>query len=282
VTFAKICEKLEAAGIESAAWDGALLIERFCGVRAELVPLDKERDYASPDLQAAVDRRAARYPLQYLLGEWPFYRQTYEVSPDCLIPRSDTERLVEEAIRLLPNGAEFADLCAGSGCIGISVLAERPDTRCVAVEKFAPTLAVAQKNARKNRVSDRYGAICADLLEGDCFDGGRRFDAILSNPPYITEQAMAALAPELAHEPRAALFGGEDGLIFYRQLLNVYARHLTPQGFFLLEIGFDQAQAVLSLGEAAGFSKRHVLRDFGGNDRVVYLGERKKALGEEP
>ena len=270
MTFAKICEKLEAAGIESAAWDGALLIERFCGVRAELVPLDKERDYASPDLQAAVDRRAARYPLQYLLGEWPFYRQTYEVSPDCLIPRSDTERLVEEAIRLLPNGAEFADLCAGSGCIGISVLAERPDTRCVAVEKFAPTLAVAQKNARKNRVSDRYGAICADLLEGDCFDGGRRFDAILSNPPYITEQAMAALAPELAHEPQVALDGGADGMRFYRHFLSGSDKVLKQNGLWLFEIGYDQEKAICDLCAELGFACA-VERDLGGNPRVAII-----------
>lgn len=271
MTYRKICTLLTDAGIENAEWDAALLIEHFCGVNASLVPMEADRDYSQPDLTDAVTRRASRYPLQYLIGEWQFYRQTYEVSPDCLIPRSDTEILVEEAIKRLPSGAHFADLCTGSGCIAISTLAERPDTTAVAVEKFPNTLSVANRNAQKNGVQVRFEGILADVLTDAWLPTDTQFDAILSNPPYIPEHELKNLAPELNAEPRASLDGGDDGLLFYRALIHRYANTLKPNGFFLFEIGYDQAEAVTALGIAAGFDTVRVLRDFGGNDRVVLL-----------
>lgn len=271
MTYREICMLLTDAGIENAEWDAALLIEHVCGINASLVPMDSDRDYPQPDLTDAVTRRASRYPLQYLIGEWQFYRQTYEVSPDCLIPRSDTEILVEEAIKRLPPGARFADLCTGSGCIAISTLAERPDTTAVAVEKYPNTLAVATRNAQKNGVQARFEGILADVLTDAWLATDTQFDAIFSNPPYIPEHELKNLAPELNAEPRAALDGGDDGLLFYRALIHRYANALKPNGFFLFEIGYDQAEAVTALGIAAGFDTVRVLRDFGGNDRVVFL-----------
>lgn len=271
MTYREICKRLTDAKIENAAWDAALLIEHFCGVSASLVSMEADRDYKSSDLTEAVARRASRYPLQYLVGEWQFYKQTYEVSPDCLIPRSDTEILVEEAIKLLPHGAHFADLCTGSGCIAISTLAERPDTTAIAVEKFPNTLAVATRNAQKNGVQERFEGVLADILTDAWMPTDTQFDAILSNPPYIPEHDLAALAPELRAEPRAALDGGDDGLLFYRVLIHRYANALKPDGFFLFEIGYDQADAVTALGVAGGFDTVRVLRDYGGNDRVVLL-----------
>ncbi|MBR3894490.1 MAG: peptide chain release factor N(5)-glutamine methyltransferase [Clostridia bacterium] len=272
MTYREICVLFFDAGIESAAWDAALLIERFCGESAERVPLDAAREYDSPELAAAVKKRAERYPLQYLLGEWQFYRQTYEVSPDCLIPRSDTEILVEEAIKRLPPNALFADLCTGSGCIAISILAERPDTRAAAVEKFPKTLALAERNAVRNGVRERFEPICADVLRERCLPDGMQFDAILSNPPYIKREVLATLAPELASEPTVALDGGDDGLIFYRRIVETRAEKLKKDGFFLFEIGFDQAEDLRRIGAEAGFDDCRVIRDFGGNDRVVMLG----------
>ena len=149
MTYSEICKRFFDAGIETAEWDAALLVEHFCGVDATLARMDPESSYECDGLEEAVKRRAAHYPLQYLLGEWAFYHQTYRVTPDCLIPRSDTEILVEEAIRTLPQNARFVDLCTGSGCIAVSVLAERPDTRAVAVEKFPKTLELATANAAK-------------------------------------------------------------------------------------------------------------------------------------
>ncbi len=271
MTYREICKRLNDAGIENVEWDASLLIEHFCGTNASLVPIDADRNYENVALTEAVSRRAARYPLQYLVGEWQFYRQTFEVSPDCLIPRSDTEILVEEAIKRLPQGARFADLCTGSGCIAISTLAERPDTTAVAVEKFPNTLSVATRNAQKNGVQDRFRGILADVLTDNLLPQGTQLDAILSNPPYIPEHELTKLAPELRAEPRAALDGGDDGLIFYREILRLYANVLKPNGFFLFEIGYDQAEAVTSLGVAAGFDDVRVIRDYGGNDRVVLL-----------
>jgi len=269
MTYREICKRLEDAGIENARWDAeCLILHHVCVSRASLLS-DLDRNFDDPALLDAVKRRCEREPLQYLLGEWEFYRQTYTVSPDCLIPRADTELLVEEAIRRLPQGARFADLCTGSGCIAISVLAERTDTQAFALEKFPATLALAKKNAERNGVLDRFSPICADVL--DTPPALPRLDAILSNPPYIATEVIETLSPEVKREPRAALDGGEDGLLFYRAILDAYAPLLTPDGFVLFEIGYDQGDALVALGKAHGFSHVEILRDLGGCDRVAYL-----------
>lgn len=270
MTFLELCGRLAGAGISDCKREAALLLEHFCG--RPLGALDQETDYENRALDEAVKKRCRHEPLQYLLGKWEFYRQTYFVSPDCLIPRSDTEVLVEEAIRVLPKNAVFADLCTGSGCIGISILCERPDTRCLALEKFPKTLALAQKNARLNGVSERFTPCLADLLtEGDeKLSREAPFDAILSNPPYIERAIIPTLSPEVRAEPIAALDGGEDGLLFYRTILQ-FSKFLKPGGRMLLEIGYDQAEAVTSLAKEAGFSEIRVIKDLGGNDRVVSL-----------
>ena len=274
MTYREICARFCAAGIDSAEWDAQLLLEHFLG-KSEATNLCTSPDCEfspSASFLSALERRAARYPLQYLIGEWDFYRQTYEVSPDCLIPRSDTELLVEQAIRLLPQGAHFADLCTGSGCIAVSTLAERPDTTALAVDKFENTLALATRNAVRNGVRDRFSPILADVLLPDFLPAEKgSLQAILSNPPYIPTQVLATLEPELDAEPVAALDGGTDGLIFYETLLKNAADYLTPDGFFLFEIGYDQAEDLKRLGAQYGFSGVKVLRDYGGNDRVVHL-----------
>lgn len=272
MTYRQLCTRLQDAKIEDAEWDALCLMEHFCAVSPSLLRAAPDRDYESADLEDAVSRRLAQEPLQYILGEWEFYRQKYEVSPDCLIPRADTEILVETAIRLLPRGAHFADLCTGSGCIAVSTLAERPDTRAVALEKFPATLALAQRNALKNGVAERFVGVLADVLSpSPLLDEHAPFDAILSNPPYIPTSDIAALAPEVHAEPAAALDGGEDGLLFYRSILQNYTPLLKKDGFFLFEIGFDQADDLLLLGKAQNFAHIRVLRDLGGRDRVVYL-----------
>lgn len=269
MTYSEICQKLREAGIETAEWDAALLVEHFCGVDATLARMDPDSAHDSAELDLAVEKRAARFPLQYLLGEWAFYRQTYRVTPDCLIPRSDTEILVEEAIRTLPQNARFADLCTGSGCIAVSVLAERPDTRAVAVEKFPKTLELATENAARNGVGERFTPMLADVLTDLPFAEGERFDAILSNPPYIATGELSSLSKEVKAEPAVALDGGEDGLIFYRRILELHAKHLTPDGILLFEIGYDQAASVLALGAECGFLDGRILKDLGGNNRVA-------------
>ena len=273
MTYRDLCRRLQDAGIESAEWDAQVLIEHFCSaneaMRCRLAP--SEEIICNDAFTAAVERRLTRYPLQYLVGEWDFYHQTYEVTPDCLIPRSDTELLVEQAIKLLPQGARFADLCTGSGCIAISTLAERSDTSAIAVDKFPKTLAIAERNAKRNGVADRLQLRCADVLARNALEGEGALDAILCNPPYIRTEVLRELAPELSAEPVAALDGGEDGLIFYETLLRDAAQYLTRDGFFLFEIGYDQGEDLRRLGVQHGFDEIRVLRDLGGCDRVVYL-----------
>ncbi|MBE6601973.1 MAG: peptide chain release factor N(5)-glutamine methyltransferase [Ruminococcaceae bacterium] len=271
MTYTELANRLHAAGIETAEWEASLLIEHFCAVDATLVRMEPEQRYESAELDAAVKARESRYPLQYLLGSWGFFHQTYLVTPDCLIPRSDTEILVEEAIRRLPEGARFLDLCTGSGCIAVSTLAERPDTTAVAVDKFENTLRIATQNAEKNGVGNRFTPLLADVLEKLPPSCEGLFDAIVANPPYITTETLKSLAPEVQAEPRAALDGGDDGLLFYRRILELHTTLLTPNGFLLFEIGYDQAAAVLELGASHGFIDGRVLCDLGGNTRVVVL-----------
>ncbi len=275
MTYRQLCASFQDAKIENAEWDALCLMEHFCATSPSLLRATPDRDYDNAALEDAIRRRIAHEPLQYILGEWEFYRQRYEVSPDCLIPRADTEILVETAIRLLPHGARFADLCTGSGCIAISTLTERPDTRAAALEKFPATLALAERNAQKNGVYARFFGVLADVFSPTpLLDEHAPFDAILSNPPYIPTKDIAALSPEVHAEPVAALDGGEDGLLFYRAILKNYTPLLKNDGFFLFEIGFDQADDLISLGKAQNFAHIRVIRDFGGRDRVVYLSNK--------
>ncbi len=268
MTLQEVEARLREAGIDAASVEALGLAKNFTSLGE--IALRAGESFDSAPLEAALARRCERYPLQYLLGEWPFWRQSYEVTPDALIPRADTESLVEEAIRRLPRGAHFADLCTGSGCIAVSVLAERPDTTAVAVDKFPATLALAERNAKRNAVDARFVPVMADLLLPGTAVEGMPFDAVLCNPPYIRSEVIPTLERELFAEPMAALDGGEDGLIFYRTLLADADRWIKKDGFFLFEIGYDQGDALLTLARENGFSDVCVLRDLGGCDRVVY------------
>lgn len=272
MTYRQLCTLLQEAQIENAEWDALCLMEHFLSLTPSLLRAAPDRNYENENLEDAVRRRVAHEPLQYILGEWDFYRQKYEVSPNCLIPRSDTEILVENAVRLLPIRAHFADLCTGSGCIAISSLAERPDTTAVALEKFPATLVLAMRNATKNRVDNRFCGILEDVLNTPVrIVEHAPFDAILSNPPYIPTADIEKLSPEVHAEPMSALDGGNDGLIFYRAILKNYAPLLKEDGFFLFEIGFDQADDLTTLAKEHNFAHVRIIRDLGGCDRVVYI-----------
>ena len=250
----EIVKRLFESGIENARFEAEQMM----------------RSLPPEQLSEALRHRCAGYPLQYLLGEWDFYHESYEVSEDCLIPRADTELLVERAVELLPPDARFLDLCTGSGCIAISTLCARPDTSAVAVELYEKTLALAKRNAKRNGAAERVELLRADVLQSPPRGIGDGFHAILSNPPYIRADVMPTLQREVQHEPAAALCGGEDGLDFYRAILTHWAPLLAPDGFLLFEIGYDQRKALAALAEKHGFSHT-VWRDLGGNDRVVRL-----------
>lgn len=257
--------RLAAAGVEEATLEARLLFRAFSGLApAAMLGCDPECD--DPALAEALSRRCAREPLAYILGEVPFYRSTLRVTPECLIPRSDTERLVELAVERLPRGASFLDLCTGSGAVAVTVLAERTDTCAVATDISEGALAVAAENAARLGVSDRLTLLRSDLLsetpEGE-------FDAILSNPPYIRTAVVDTLSPEVGREPRLALDGGRDGLLFYRRILTLTAL-LRPHGFFLLECGYDQEEEMAALAAECGLSFSPY-RDYGGRFRGCLL-----------
>lgn len=220
------------------------------------------------DLAAACARAEGGEPLAYVIGEWYFWNETYRLNRDCLIPRPDTEHLTQWLIENAPRGGRFADLCTGSGCIAISTLAHRPDLTAIGIDISAGALEMAAYNAEANGVSDRFAPILADVLTGEGLEG--QFDVIVSNPPYIHTSVIDTLSVQVQAEPRRALDGGEDGMDFYRAILTHYRRYLSPQGVFLLEIGYDQGDAIRALAAAHGLSCE-VKKDYGGNDRVAIL-----------
>ncbi len=275
MTYRDTVTLLQNAEIEDADTEAALLLEHFCGVsRAHLFSFPDE-DHSNVALRKALERRCKREPLQYILGEWGFFGETYFVNKSCLIPRPDTEILVEKAIATLPPKARFADLCTGSGCIAISTLKHREDCSALALDLFPETLETAKKNALRNGVDSRLSFRLADILTPSALDGEVPFDAILSNPPYIRTSVLGTLEQELSSEPRAALDGGEDGLCFYRAILEHHGKHLKEQGFVLFEIGFDQKEEIGWLASLYGYSCK-IGYDLSGNPRTAFLKKQQK------
>ncbi len=227
----------------------------------------REKYPTEDDYEAALARYRAGEPLAYILGEQYFWRYCFIVTPDVLIPRPDTERLVEIALSLLPAKGRFADLCTGSGAIALSIAADRPDLQADAVDISRAALTVAAQNAAALGVEDRVSFFCADLLAEDPLTG--LYDAILSNPPYIPAKDIADY-PSLAYEPQIALDGGADGLDFYRAFPVRFGHHLKPGGYFLFEIGYDQGDLIRNLAAQLGYTCQ-IRRDFGKNDRVAIL-----------
>lgn len=273
--YSEICEKLKKAGIENPTFEASVLLEKFCNVSRAELPFLGKKNFESDALMTALERRVSHEPLQYILGEWYFFGEKYLVDERCLIPRSDTEILVEKAIELLPKSALFADFCTGSGCIAISTLANREDLRAFAFEISRGALELAEKNASLNGVSRRITFMEADILaDMECED--EIFDAILSNPPYIRTNVIDTLSDEVKKEPRIALDGGDDGLLFYRTILHKHSRLLKKNGFILFEIGYDQGNDIKALALENGFSCE-IIKDLSLCDRVALL---KKAYND--
>lgn len=265
--------RLQAAGCEDAAFDARCLLEDLGGLPRGQAPDDAPlSDELQERLTAALERRAAGYPLQYLLGEWEFLTLTLSVGEGVLIPRPDTEVLCEEVARRLGPAPQVLDLCAGSGCVGLGLASLRPDAVVTAVELSADALPYLRQNIA------RYPSLQVTAVSGDVltdaarFDG--EFDAIVSNPPYIPTARVDTLQREVQWEPRMALDGDEDGLRFYRVIADIWSRKLRHGGLCAVEVGIGQASAVAALFTAAGLTQVQRIRDLGGVERVV-LGIRK-------
>ena len=226
-------------------------------------------DFQISNLNMIMKQRLKHYPLQYILGKWDFYGREYRVGPGVLIPRQDTETVIEICLDSIKNtkNPQILDLCAGTGCIGITLAGEREDSNCLLVEKYKEAAAYITENIKYNAPEN------VKLIMGDIFEtagGDRKYDLIVSNPPYISADEMEELQPEVQFEPDTALYGGEDGLMFYRAIAVNYHGSLKTGGTLVFEIGYKQANAVKEIMQTAGYKDIRVKKDISGNDRVVF------------
>lgn len=226
-------------------------------------------EYQESRLAEILDRRKTHYPLQYILEEWSFFGLPFLVGPGVLIPRQDTEALVENALKRIKDkkAPRVLDLCTGTGCIAIAIAKERTDASVTAVEKFDEALFFAEKNKELNRVPNMR------ILKGDVLTGAAKdmkYDLIVSNPPYITAEEMKNLQTEVTFEPASALFGGEDGLTYYRAIAKNYKDCLNAGGIIAFEIGEKQGAAVKKILEEAGFCNVETVTDIEDRQRVIF------------
>ena len=250
----KITSLLEPIAGEDARLEAVFLL-RACGFHS---PYQAFSDTDAKTLEPLIERRLAGEPLQYVLGEWEFFGLPFFVDETVLIPRPDTEVLVETALKLLSEERkDVLDLCCGSGCIGIA-LAACGGARVTAADISADALSITERNARRNGVS-------VETVQSDLFESiSGTYDLIVSNPPYLTAEEMETREKSLRYEPALALFGGEDGLDCYRRIAAEYRRFLRPGGTLLLEIGMTQKDAVSALFEDCA-----CICDYGGRPRVI-------------
>ena len=261
-------DRLEKAGIQEAALDARLLLEEVCGTDRNTLLAHGDRAVTEEEetqFLIFVERRSTHEPLQQITGWQEFMGLRFSVTEDVLVPRQDTETLVEEVMRYLRDGMEILDVCTGSGCILLSLLRYSNGCRGVGCDISEKALAVAGQNAKELGISAQF--IQSDLFES--IEG--RFEYIVSNPPYIRKDVIPTLMEEVRdHEPLIALDGGEDGLDFYRKITREATEHLYSGGMLFFEIGYDQGEAVKLLMEEEGYEEVTVSQDLAGLDRVVY------------
>ncbi len=265
--LAAAAARLRAAGVDDPARDARILLAHAAKVDAARITLIAPEDLA-PDIAERFDDlvslRAIRVPVSHLIGERAFYGRAFKVSRDVLDPRPETETLIESA--LAEPFESVLDLGTGSGCILVTLLAERPEATGVGTDLSEAACLQASANAVLHEVAARAQIVCADWLDG--VQG--RFDLIVSNPPYLAEDEMDMVAPELArHEPRMALTDGADGLTVYRLLASEAPAFLTAMGRLVVEIGWQQGPDVLSIFTAAGWAEVEIVTDLDGRDRAI-------------
>ena len=267
------CKKqLLKAGIEDTIFEAKQIIKKVTGfTNNQILTRYNERlsQFQQNLLTVMIKQRTIHYPLQYILGEWDFYGLSFEVGVGVLIPRQDTETLVDKALEFLKDrpAADILDLCAGSGCIGITLALKNPNAKVTLLEKYPEAMRFCEKNIVKNEVKNA-AVVDGDVFVGDC--GDKKYDLIVSNPPYITEKEMDELQREVTFEPETALAGGKDGLDFYRAIIKNYTLSLKNGGVLMFEVGAAQGEAVAELMRKAGFTAVGIAADAAGIGRVVF------------
>jgi release factor glutamine methyltransferase len=266
-------DDFRARGIETPRLDAELLLARALGATRIQLFIDAKRPLDEGELarmRELVKRRRAREPVAYILGEREFYGRSFRVDRRVLVPRPDTETLIEVALertRAVSMSMRALDLCTGSGCVAITLARERPTALVAATDLSDDALAVARENAL------RLGAYNVAFRRGDLFaavDAACRFDVVTANPPYVPAGEVASLQPEIReHEPRLALEGGDDGLAVLRRIVAEAPPHLASGGVLAVEVGAGEAPAVVALFERAGYDAVEVRRDYARIERVV-------------
>lgn len=272
--YLAVRRKLKAGGASMPELEARELVAFACEVDKNNTTDWQHRfmgDAGVARVMALADRLVAGEPLAYILGEWDFMGYTFQVNPNVLIPRSDTEPLCERAIACAEQvlHPRVLDLCAGSGCIGLSLLCKVRDARCVGVDISDGALTVMRENARRLQVADRYTAVRGDALQSPTELYGK-FHMIVCNPPYITAQEMKMLDKSVAdHEPHLALYGGEDGLDFYRAVVRSWKEVLLPSGTLFFECGYAQGEQVAQIMCEQGMIDVVIEKDLSGVPRIV-------------
>jgi release factor glutamine methyltransferase len=270
-------QHFEKLGLDSPRLTAELLLAHVLHTSRVRLYTDLDRPLEAGELAAyrgLIARRAAGEPTSYLTGTREFYGRTFAVDPRVLVPRPETELLVEAVLQAVPRDAEIRvlDLCTGSGCVGITLALERPRARVLATDASPGAVEVARANAAALGPADRFEARLGDLLAP--VEGEPPFDVVVANPPYVPTGELPTLSPEVRREPPLALDGGADGLDVVRRIAEEAPRRLVPGGLLALEIGDGQGPAVHSLLEAAGYGSVRIERDLARHDRL--------ALGTHP
>ena len=258
---------LEGANVTEAKLDSWLLLQMATKMDRSYYYTHMEDEIPAEQLgeyELAIRKRAERVPLQYITGEQDFMGLTFKVNSNVLIPRQDTETLVEEALKVIQPGMKVLDLCTGSGCIMISIMKNVSDITGTASDASKQALLVAKENGKQHELDIEW-------IRSNLFDNlTEKYHVIVSNPPYIPSGEIVTLMPEVQDfEPVTALDGGVDGLDFYRKIAEQSKEHLVEGGYLYLEIGYDQGKTVPEILEKNGFTQICVIKDLAGNDRVV-------------
>ena len=263
--------QLQKAGVEDYVFEAKQIIRHITGyTNAQILTKYTQSltEFQQNNLTAIIKQRLIRYPLQYILGKWNFFGREFFVGPGVLIPRSDTETLIDVCLQSINNqeNVRVLDLCAGTGCIGITIKGECPAADVTLVEKYDEALSFTNKNADYNKLDVKI--VKGDVLKTEGADG--LYDLIVSNPPYITDADMQNLQPEVKFEPNTALAGGEDGLVFYRHIAKEYKKYLQANGVLAFEVGINEADAVTKIMEQNGYTNIQTRKDYCDIDMVVF------------
>lgn len=278
-----IGSRLKNAGIEEYVFESRCIIEDIMGLDRLSLAMNAEKTADEAKKNQALlllEKRLKGEPLQYLLGEWEFFGLPFKVGKGVLIPRPDTEVLVETVLdHFLKAGKhdpEIIDLCSGSGCIAVALQKNLPRSKVTAVELSSEAFPYLTENIRRNDADVKImkgdvlnGELLQNFSDPDDFGEFRKLDCIVSNPPYLTEKEMKELSPEVKCEPETALYGGADGLKFYRVISCLWKEILKEGGLLAFEIGYEQGEAVSDILRKSGYTDIKVIKDLGGNDRVV-------------